>query len=152
MCFLSSLSSLRLPNRNAKLCASAESRRTSDLAYTCFSYFWPIAPARCYTITIWEPLEQFCGPPVSRNITLHLLYIVERLSCFNDLCGCSITSHVCCSYFYFTRISQLWLCVITLRASEKAEGNGCALLTTPPPHTPSLTEHGPSRNRVLRPG
>lgn len=32
-----------------------------------------------------ETLEQFCGPSVSRNITLHFPCIVERLS------GCSIT-------------------------------------------------------------
>lgn len=38
-----------------------------------------------------ETLEQFCGPPVSRNITLHFPCIVERLSRVNDLCGCSIT-------------------------------------------------------------
>src|SRR6266576_7219431 len=107
-----------------------------------------------------ETLEQFCGPPVSRNITPHLLCIVERLSRFNDLCGCSITLLFLARvllllpnlFLHFGLV--LWPWVLTLRRVLKGSGDGCGCLETFPSllTTPSLTNHGPSRDRILRPG
>ena len=39
-------------------------------------------------------LEQFCGPPVSRNITSIYLAPMEHLSPYNDLCSIILFSAI----------------------------------------------------------
>lgn len=48
-----------------------------------------------------ETLEHFC---VIRNITFISLARMERLSRFNDLCGCSIILLFLANFFYKSRI------------------------------------------------
>jgi hypothetical protein len=93
-------------------------------------------------------LEQFCGPPVSRNIT-ELLCTTERLSRFNDLYYCSITLFLA-QFLSLERIIValsercrvqsvlwLWLCLITLPVL-KGSRQGTAPSQLHPFHSPTM--------------